>query len=177
MTISESPESAPREAFARKVRIATLYVNKIVKHSDGYPVQFSEADIRTLLVNAFIQGMDEAAKPSPAEPSATLDRYRVIIAKLIAEWREMDTGDRSGGVDDTSIYGSMSDDLRFAACHAEGHDWQPLPASIREKHRVFDSRRCSKCMNLFSTVEVIEQEDRDIEERLLALRSEVLHDR
>ncbi len=86
-TNSESPESAPREAFARKVRRATLYVNKIVKHSDGYPVHFSEADIRTLLVNAFIQGMDEAAKPSPAEPSATLEK----LAEALRAWAAFDS--------------------------------------------------------------------------------------
>ncbi len=45
-------------AFPEKVRKAIGFVDKIVVESDGYPVLFSAKTLRTLLVNAFISGMD-----------------------------------------------------------------------------------------------------------------------
>ncbi len=44
--------------FNEQVRLALEYVNRIVVESDGYPVLQSAATLRTLLVNAFISGMD-----------------------------------------------------------------------------------------------------------------------
>jgi hypothetical protein len=46
--------------YCGQVKRAALYVKTIVVESDGYPMLHTAESLRTLLVNAFIAGMDTA---------------------------------------------------------------------------------------------------------------------
>lgn len=112
----------------------------------------------------------QAKPPENHRPTdaVILNRYRVVIGDVVRQFLELDRGLR-GGLDDTSVFSDLADVLRFAACFAEGHRWESLPPAIQARHRVFDSRRCTRCGNLFSNTDAIAADEQDLTEKVAAL--------
>jgi len=66
---ADPPQPETPQSYAEKVHRALDYVRHIVVESDGYPMEHSANDIRTLLVNAFITGLDAASlRADPPQP-------------------------------------------------------------------------------------------------------------
>ncbi len=67
--LSPEPKLDTEAQFKEDLRLAMVYVRKIVVESDGYPMEHSANDIRTLLTNAFIEGCNLGRSVSVSAPA------------------------------------------------------------------------------------------------------------